>query len=129
MLPWATWLDRLPSLRGLNRKDVRTVAAEAAGDFRHASGFTSYVSSIELFRLRQKLRAQAKLKKQLFRLRSELTQKTQGWTLDESGAVRARNAPGPNIEAEIARITTTLRVFEERSVNLEKALREMHTRR
>ena len=44
------------------------------------------------------------------------------WAVDESGAVRQRNAPGPNIAAEVERILATLRVFEERQVNIEKAL-------
>jgi len=55
-------------------------------------------------------------------LREELIRKTHGWLLDESGAVRQRNAPGPNIAAEVERILATLKVFEEREVNIEKAL-------
>ncbi|MFA7336061.1 MAG: hypothetical protein WC028_04705 [Candidatus Obscuribacterales bacterium] len=33
--------------------------------------------------------------------REELIKKTQGWLLDESGAVCLKNAPGPNIADEV----------------------------
>lgn len=65
---------------------------------------------------------------QLFPLRVELIKKTHGWLLDESGAVRLKNAPGPNIADEVERILATLRVFEEREVNIEQALRAMQKR-
>lgn len=125
VLPWTTWLDRLPSLNGLNRKDVRALASATPGDFPLATGYTSYVSSIEMFKLRRQLRSQALLKKQLFELRTELIHKTHGWLLDDSGAVRVKNAPGSNIQMEVDRIAVTLRIFDERSVNIDKALREM----
>lgn len=122
VLPWSVWQERLPSLQGLNRQDVRTIAAASTGVFQHATASTSYVSAWDIFRLRRQLRSQAILKAQLFPLRVELIKKTHGWLLDENGAVRQRNAPGPSIEAEVERILATLRVFEEREVNIEKAL-------
>lgn len=125
VLPWSTWLDRLPSLNGLNRREVRIVAAAARGDFPLATGYTSYVSTNEMFKLRRQLRVQAVLKKKLFRLRTELIQTTHGWILDGSGAVRVKNAPGPNIQMEVDRIETTLRIFDECSVDIDKALRDM----
>ena len=122
VLPWALWQERLPSMRLLSRQDVRSIALEAEGVFQHATAATSYVSALDIYRLRQQLRSQAVLKTQLFPLREELIRKTHGWLLDESGAVRQRNAPGPNISAEVERILTTLKVFEEREVNIERAL-------
>jgi hypothetical protein len=80
------------------------------------------VSALDIYRLRRQLRSQAILKTQLFPLRVELIQKTHGWLLDENGAVCMKNEPGPNIEAEIARILATLKMFEELEVNIEKAL-------
>lgn len=122
VLPWAVWQERLPSMRLLNRQDVRSIAIETKRVFQHATASTSYVSALDIFRLRRQLRSQAVLKTQLFPLREELIRKTHGWLLDESGGVRQRNAPGPNIAAELERILVTLRVFEERDVNIEKAL-------
>ena len=122
VLPWAVWQERLPSMRLLNRQDVRSIALETKRVFQHATASTSYVSALDVFRLRRELRSQAVLKTQLFPLREELIKKTHNWLLDESGAVRQRNAPGPNIAAEVERILATLRVFEERQVNIEKAL-------
>ncbi len=128
VLPWAVWQERLPSMRLLNRQDVRSIAQETKGVFQHATASTSYVSALDIFRLRRQLRSQAVLKTQLFPLREELIRKTHGWLLDESGAVRQRNTPGPNIEDEVERILATLRVFEEREVNIEKALNIRQTR-
>ena len=122
VLPWAVWQERLPSMRLLNRQDVRSIALETKRVFQHATSSTSYVSALDIFRLRRQLRSQAVLKAQLFPLREELIRTTHGWLLDESGAVRQRNAPGPNIADEVERILATLRVFKERSVNIEKAL-------
>ncbi|MFA7340612.1 MAG: hypothetical protein WC028_27760 [Candidatus Obscuribacterales bacterium] len=39
-----------------------------------------------------------------------------------------KNAPGPNIAVEIERILATLKVFEERSVNIEQAVKAMQKR-
>ncbi len=128
VLPWAVWQERLPSMRLLNRQDVRSIALETKRVFQHATASTSYVSALDIFRLRRQLRSQAILKTQLFPLREELIKKTYGWLLDENGAVRQRNAPGPNIAAEVERILATLKVFEERSVNIEQALNARQTR-
>lgn len=128
VLPWAVWQQRLPSMQSLNRQDVRVVASATSGEFQHATASTSYVSALDVFRLRRQLRSQAILKTQLFPLRVELIKKTHGWLLDESGAVRLKNAPGPNIADEVERILATLRVFEEREVNIEQALRVMQKR-
>lgn len=122
VLPWTVWQERLPSLQSLSRQDVRVIAKATRGVFQHATASTSYVSSLDIYRLRRQLRSQAILKTQLFPLRVELIQKTHGWLLDEAGTVWMRNEPGPSIEAEIARILATLRVFEELEVNIEKAL-------
>ncbi len=122
VLPWAVWQERLPSMRLLNRQDVRSIALATTGMYNHATASTSYVSAIDIFRLRRQLREQALLKTQLFSLRAELVKKTYGWLLDESGAVRLKNAAGPNIAVEVERILATLRVFKEREVNIEKAL-------
>jgi hypothetical protein len=98
------------------------MAKATSGVFQHATASTSYVSALDIYRLRRQLRSQAILKTQLFPLRVELIQKTHGWLLDENGAVCMKNEPGPNIEAEIARILATLKMFEELEVNIEKAL-------
>jgi hypothetical protein len=68
------------------------------------------------------------LKKQLFLLRVELIKNTHGCLLDERGAVRLKNSPGPNIAVEVARMLFALKVFDERSVNIEQALRVMQQR-
>ena len=128
VLPWSVWQERLPSMQSLNRQDVRIIAMAAKGVFQHARASTCYVSALDVFRLRRQLRSQAILKTQLFPLRVELIKKTHGWLLDESGAVRLKNAPGPNIADEVERILATLRVFEEREVNIEQALRVMQKR-
>lgn len=128
VLPWSVWQERLPSMQSLNRQDVRIIASGTRGVFQHATASTSYVSALDVFRLRRQLRSQAILKTQLFPLRVELIKKTHGWLLDESGAVRLRNAPGPSIAAEVERILATLKVFEEREVNIEQALRVMQKR-
>ena len=96
--------------------------------FQHATASTSYVSAIDIYRLRRQLREQAVLKKQLFLLRVELIKKAHGWLLDEMGVARMKNAPGPNIAEEIERIVATLKVFEERSVNIEQAIGAMQKR-
>lgn len=128
VLPWAVWQERLPSMRLLNRQDVRSIAVETKRAFQHATAATSYVSALDVFKLRHELRSQAILKAQLFPLREELIRKTHGWLLDQSGAVQQRNASGPSIAAEVARILATLRVFDECSVNIEKALNIRQTR-
>lgn len=122
VLPWSTWLDKLPSLSGLNRRDVRIVAGTSVGKFTLATGHTSYVSVIEVFQLRKKLREQANLKRNLFRLRTELIQKTHGLILAEDGSISERNEPGPNIQAEIARIQSTLKVFTDYKIDIKKAV-------
>jgi hypothetical protein len=129
VLPWSVWQERLPSLRALNRQDVRAIAKAATGVFQHAASSTSYVSAVDIYKLRRELRKQAVLKNQLFALRVELIQKTHGWLLDGNGAVRVKNEAGPSIAVESARIIATLSVFEEREVNIEKALsaRQLHS--
>ncbi len=128
VLPWAVWQERLPSIRLLNRQDVRAIALATKQVFQHATSSTSYVSAFDIYRLRRQLRSEAILKAQLFPLRVELIQKTHGWLLDEKGVARMKNAPGPNIADEIARILATLKVFEERSVNIEQAINAMQKR-
>lgn len=128
VLPWSVWQERLPSLQGLNRQDVQLIASATPGMFQHATASTSYVSAIDIYRLRRQLREQAVLKKQLFLLRVELIKKAHGWLLDEMGVARMKNAPGPNIAEEIERIVATLKVFEERSVNIEQAIGAMQKR-
>lgn len=128
VLPWAVWQERLPSMRLLNRQDVRAIAIETKRVFQHATASTSYVSALDIFRLRRQLRSQAVLKTQLFPLRAELIKKTHGWLLDDMGVARMKNAPGPTIAAEIERILATLKVFEERSVNIEQAVNAMQKR-
>ena len=128
VLPWAVWQERLPSMQILNRQDVRVIALATKRVFQHATASTSYVSALDVFRLRRHLREQANLKKQLFPLRVELIQKTHGWLLNENGVAKMKNAPGPNIATEIERILATLKVFEERSVNIEQALNGLQKR-
>ena len=115
-------------MRLLNRQDVRAIAIETKRVFQHATASTSYVSALDIFRLRRQLRSQAVLKTQLFPLRAELIKKTHGWLLDDMGVARMKNAPGPTIAAEIERILATLKVFEERSVNIEQAVNTMQKR-
>lgn len=128
ILPWSTWLDRLPSLAGLNRRDVRNIASLSAGRFHLSTQHTSYVPAIELFRMRKQLRAQAKLKRELLHLRRELISKTQGWLLNTDGSIRCQNEPCMSIASEIERICQTLYVFDSLNVNIEVALRELHNR-
>ncbi len=128
VLPWSVWQERLPSMQSLNRQDVRIIASASVGIFQHATASTSCVSALDVFRLRRHLREQAKLKKQLFPLRVELIQKTHGWLLDDTGVAKMKNAPGPSIATEIERILATLKVFEDRSVNIEQALNGLQKR-
>jgi hypothetical protein len=53
VLPWAVWQERLPSMQSLNRQDVRIIALAAKGVFQHATASTSYVSALDVFRLRR----------------------------------------------------------------------------
>ncbi len=128
ILPWSTWLDRLPSLAGLNRRDVRNIAGLSAGSFHLSLQHTSYVPAIELYRMRKQLRAQAQLKRDLLRLRRELITKTHGWLLNADGSIRCQNEPCMSIASEIERICQTLHVFESLNVNIEAALRDLHSR-
>lgn len=128
VLPWSMWQERFASMQILNRQDVRTIALATNCLFQHATASTNYVSALDVFRLRRHLREQAKLKTQLFPLRVELIQKTHGWLLDEAGVARMKNSPGPNIASEIDRIRATLKVFEERSVNIEQAINALQKR-
>jgi hypothetical protein len=128
VLPWSTWLDRLPSLAGLNRRDVRNIAALFPGKFQLAEMHTSYLPSIELFRLRRELRAQAKVKRELLLLRRELIQKTHGWLLNDDGSVICKNEPCMLISVEIEKIKKTLSIFEQGSIDIERAVAKFQQR-
>lgn len=128
VLPWLTWLDRLPSLAGLNRRDVRNIAALHAGKFILSEQHTSYVPAIELFRMRKELRAQAKLKRSLLQMRRELISKTHGWLLNDDGSIRCQNEPSICISAELERIRQTLSVFDAKQINIDAALAKFQNR-
>jgi excisionase family DNA binding protein len=128
VLPWSTWLDRLPSLGGLNRRDVRNIAGQTPGTFPLASSHTSYVSSLELFKLRRQLRHQAKLKSLLLKLRRELISKTHGWLLSDDGEPLRQNEPCISIVSEIERITETLSIYDKKPINIDKALARFYNR-
>ena len=110
--PWSTWLDSLPSLEGLNRRDVRIIASKARGKFPLALQHTSYVSTVEVFCLRKALRHYASLKRELLMLRRELIEKTQGKLLDNAGCIYARYEPQPDLQLDVINIKATLRIFD-----------------
>lgn len=127
-MPWSTWLDRLPSLETLNRRDVRNIASLQPGSFPLAEGHTSYVSALELYKLRHELRHQAKLKLALLRLRRELISKTHGWLLNDDGSIKCQNEPCMSIPLEIEKISQSLKISEKNSFNIEAALQAFRNR-